>query len=131
MRVLGSIFQLAFDAGARIQQLRRFAARCAAAKMRLRGYFSKTGSRHAQIEDAGMGIGLGQQPLRRIYVLPPDGEHGSDSQRCGQACSSPEVQPRRPLLRLAMWSAGKFYGQLLLPLAGTRSLIANPSGLFR
>ena len=102
MGIVGRTFQMALNAGACIQQARLLAACCAAAKMRFRGDFGKAGPRHAQIEDPGMRIGLGQQLLRSIGQAPPGSESNSKKQRCGQAGRGPNVPALSQLARRAI-----------------------------
>ena len=110
VRILWRALKLACNAGARIQQPGRFAARRAAAQMRLLGYLGKSRAGHAQLKDAGVRVGLGQQPLRSVGALPAHGDRRADQQRCRQSGSHPKVQPRSLLARRAMGSAGKLHG---------------------
>src|SRR5208282_817451 len=59
--ILGSGFQLAFDAGACVQQACGLATAGAAAQMGFRSDLSEAGAGHAQLENAGVGIGVGEQ----------------------------------------------------------------------
>ena len=71
MRIFRRVLQLPLDAGVGIEQARGFMRCRTAAKMGLRSHIGESGIGHAQLKDAVVGVGLGQQAFRRIGALPP------------------------------------------------------------
>ena len=107
VRIAGSAFQLALDCRTGFEEARGFAAGSAAAEVSLRSHFGKTGARDAQLEDAGVGIGLCHQPLRAVRRMSPKGKSSGQEQRCRQGCSGPEVDLRQLAGCGGLRSAGK------------------------